>query len=240
VTPLSAVPPVITIVNPDTTLALSKTITASTNAGTLSMFVNPAGVTTCGSSLAFVPYSSITFSSEADNTKTVCYKAEVNASNLTYALSNPIAGIDTTPPVGGLLTAMTINHPAPGIIITSPTAGMYALTPALRRYDVFTSLSVVVTDNNLNTANVPVFIDGSGSANGNMVYDVVGGVWNYVPGTPVAFTEGTHDISATFRDNATNTTILTVSFMSDQTNPRIDTIPDQTYTEGDILIIGGF
>ena len=89
-------PPVITINNPDTSPAQSKTITASTDKGTLYQSVTTG--TVCDGSLAFVSYSSITFTSESDNGKKVCYKA-VDGSNTVYSMSNAIAGIDTTAPV---------------------------------------------------------------------------------------------------------------------------------------------
>jgi len=88
--------PVITIDNPNSNPAQSKTITASSNEGTLSMKVD-AGIV-CDDSLTFVPYESITFISESDNGKTVCYKAVDTAGNTAYSLSNAISGIDTTAP----------------------------------------------------------------------------------------------------------------------------------------------
>ncbi len=89
--------PVITIVNPTSAPALTKTITASTNSGTLTKSDN-AGAT-CDDSLTFVTYAATTFSTEADNGKTVCYMAEDIAGNVTFALSAPIAGIDRTGPI---------------------------------------------------------------------------------------------------------------------------------------------
>jgi hypothetical protein len=88
--------PVITINNPDTTWAQSKTITASTGEGTLYQSVTTGSV--CDDTLTFVSYASITFISESDNGKKVCYKAVDTASNTVYSLSNAIAGIDTTAP----------------------------------------------------------------------------------------------------------------------------------------------
>ena len=98
--------PSITITNPNTNSAQSKTITATGGDGTLTMSVNAAGVTTCDGTLTFVAYDSTTFSLEADNTRTVCYKSIDAVGNIVYSLSNAIAGIDRTAP--------TINDLVPG------------------------------------------------------------------------------------------------------------------------------
>ena len=95
--------PVITINNPTTTPAQSKTITAITSEGTLSMSNTTGAI--CDGTLTFVDYSSQTFTSESDNGIKVCYKAENGVAEISYSLSDPIAGIDTTPPV------ITINNP---------------------------------------------------------------------------------------------------------------------------------
>lgn len=126
---------------------------------------------------------------------------------------------DTTAPVGGTLTLMTINHPAPGIV-TTPVGDAYTITPALMGTDQFTSLNLIVVDDNINTTPVPVFVDGV--ANGTMVY--VGPSWGYVPGTPVDFTEGTHTLAATFVDNYENSTRLTASFVTDETAPALASV----------------
>jgi cysteine-rich repeat protein len=91
--------PVITIVNPDTTPAQSKTITASADKGTLYHSVTTGSV--CDGTLTFVAYVDITFTSESDNGKRVCYKADLLPTDnvVSYSLSAPIAGIDTTAPV---------------------------------------------------------------------------------------------------------------------------------------------
>jgi LPXTG-motif cell wall-anchored protein len=88
--------PVITIVQPDTTPAQSKTITASVTDGTLSMSVDAGSV--CDDTLAFEAYADTTFNTEADNGKTVCYKSEDSLGNIAYSLSGAIAGIDMTAP----------------------------------------------------------------------------------------------------------------------------------------------
>lgn len=95
--------PLITINNPNTNPAQSKTITASVLSGTLTM--NNTSDSTCGGTLTFTAYASQTFTSESDNGTKVCYKAVDDANNTAYSLSNPINGIDVTAPV------ITINNP---------------------------------------------------------------------------------------------------------------------------------
>jgi hypothetical protein len=89
--------PTITITNPSTSPAQSKTITASASDGTLTMSTTTGSV--CDGTLTFVAYSSQTFTSELDNGKKVCYKAVDAASNTAYSMSNAIAGIDKTAPI---------------------------------------------------------------------------------------------------------------------------------------------
>ena len=94
--------PAITIANPTTSPTQTKTITASVDYGfgaMTGMFINAIGVSTCDATLVFDDYFSITFSSEADNGKKVCYRAEDAIGNITYSLSNAISGIDRTPPI---------------------------------------------------------------------------------------------------------------------------------------------
>jgi hypothetical protein len=88
--------PTITINNPDTAPATSKTITASASDGTLTMS-NTSGVI-CDGTLTFVAYSIQTFTSEADNGTRVCYRAVDALGNISYSLSTAIAGIDITGP----------------------------------------------------------------------------------------------------------------------------------------------
>ena len=99
--------PIITINNPTTTPAQSKTITASTSDGSLSMS-NTTG-STCDGGLSFETYASRTFSSESDNGIKVCYKATDTVGNTAYSLSNAIAGIDTTVPTISNVTSSTAN-----------------------------------------------------------------------------------------------------------------------------------
>ncbi len=100
---IDKIAPTITITNPDTNPAQSKTVTAFTTEGTLTMS-NTTGTTgsVCGSSLVFSDYSNQTFISESDNGTKICYKAVDVATNTTYNMSNAIAGIDRTAPVASI------------------------------------------------------------------------------------------------------------------------------------------
>jgi hypothetical protein len=99
--------PVITIANPDSTPAQSKTVTATTTAGTLTMKVD-AGSTCDGTVADFAAYAPHTFTSESDNGAKVCYRAADAAGNVSYLPSNAIAGIDATGPnITGLTTDTT-------------------------------------------------------------------------------------------------------------------------------------
>ena len=91
--------PIITVTNPNTDSAQSKTITAETNEGTLTMSNTTGADCDGGHGLIFITYASQTFTLESDNGTKVCYKAVDTATNTTYSLSNAIAGIDTTAPV---------------------------------------------------------------------------------------------------------------------------------------------
>lgn len=89
-------PPTITIGEPDGTPARTKTLTATTDEGTLTM-VEAVGAT-CDGTLAFVAYAERTFESEADNGTRICYSAVDTVGNTSYQLSQVIVGIDRTPP----------------------------------------------------------------------------------------------------------------------------------------------
>lgn len=95
---VDAAAPVITIANANNTPAQTKTVTATTDEGTLKIAINNSGITTCDATLTFADYSDTTFSAEADNGKTICYKATDTAGNMAYLISAPIAGIDKTKP----------------------------------------------------------------------------------------------------------------------------------------------
>lgn len=124
-------------------------------------------------------------------------------------------------PTGGTLTLKTVNHPTPGFTLT-PTSDVYTLTTPLTAGDQFTSLTLAVIDSDLVLTPVAVYIDGDTSSNGNMVYD--GTNWNYVPGTPVIFSEGKHSLAATFTDVEANETKLTARFITDSTAPTLSSV----------------
>lgn len=114
-------PPVITITNPNSSSAQTKTITAgATESAIKSYAVNTSGVNTCNGTLAFTAYDSLIFTSEADNGKKVCYKAEDSAGNIAYLLSNAIAGIDTVSP-----NATIDTHPD---ALTNSTAAAFTFS----------------------------------------------------------------------------------------------------------------
>jgi PGF-pre-PGF domain-containing protein len=94
--------PTITINNPNTDPAQSKTLTASTSDGTLTMNITTGSA--CNSSLTFAAYAITTFTSESDNGKKICYKAVDAASNTAYSMSSAISGIDATAPVVSLIS----------------------------------------------------------------------------------------------------------------------------------------
>ena len=120
--------PTITITEPDTSPALSKTITAIASDGTLTMSNTPGAV--CDGTLTFSAYATQTFTSEADNGTHVCYRAVDTAGNTAYSLSDPIAGIDTT---------------APTITITEPDT-----SPALSK-----TITAIASDGTLTMSNTP-------------------------------------------------------------------------------------
>lgn len=158
----------------------------------------------------YVPGSSVNFD-EGTHYLSATFKDNSNNTTTLYVRFRT----DRTAPSGGDLTWATANHPSGTVV--SPVGNLYTITPALTGSDHFNSLSLAVDDNNLKLGDVPVYIDGNGTANGNMVFD--GSVWNYVPGTPVTFGEGTHDIVATFIDRTGYETTLTVRFTTDRTLP---------------------
>ncbi len=132
------------------------------------------------------------------------------------AMAAPI--IDNVAPVGGRLMMKTKMYPS-GITISEPTAGIYTLPDlSLDGVDQFNSLSIVVSDSNLDTTSVPVTVDGA--VNGEMVYSNTDGIWNYAnQSSRPNFIAGTHYLTATFSDIFENTTRLTASFKTDTDGP---------------------
>ena len=84
--------PTITITQPDTTPAQSKTITASASDGTLTMTAGSTSTTCDATRTSFVTYASTTFTAEADNGKYVCYRAVDAVGNTGYLNSTPAIG----------------------------------------------------------------------------------------------------------------------------------------------------
>jgi hypothetical protein len=162
--------PVITIVNPDTTPAQSKTITATKDRGTLYMNINSGGK--CDDTLAFVAYADTTFTSQLDNGKTVCYKADLLPTDnvVSYKLSATIAGIDTTPPT------LTATFAADGDSMPESPAGTFTLlthnvaaTHRMVQFDTGTSASETLKDelfglylksSSVSTANLTAYYNG--------------------------------------------------------------------------------
>src|SRR5665811_776163 len=86
--------------------------------------------------------------------------------------------VDNTAPVGGSLTMKTKLFPA-GLTITSPTDGVYTLQDlSMDVADVFDSLSVAITDDNLDITAKPAVSVG-GTVNGYMEYNTSTNVWDY-------------------------------------------------------------
>lgn len=81
-------PPVIGIKNPVAIVTSTKTVSAvvdDVNGAILKLNINTAGL--CNDTLNFVDYTPITFSSEADNGKTICYKAVDPSGNKSFGSS---------------------------------------------------------------------------------------------------------------------------------------------------------
>ncbi|MFY9152763.1 MAG: immunoglobulin-like domain-containing protein [Prolixibacteraceae bacterium] len=141
----------------------------------------------------------------------------------------PAVSCDETAPLAGQLTMITNQHTSPGIQISASINGMYEITTPLsfNGVDVFQSLSVVVTDDNLNTQSIQVSINGT--QNGEMVYDASAQIWNYENQTiEPEFQDGPQLITATFIDHAGNSTPLILKFITDATAPLITLIGNET------------
>ena len=106
--------PTITITDPNTSPAQSKTIAASASDGTLTMSNTTHSI--CDGSLTFVAYASQTFTHESDNGTKVCYQVVDTAGNTAYNLSNAIAGIDITAPT---VSSTTPADSASGVALNS-------------------------------------------------------------------------------------------------------------------------
>ena len=139
-----------------------------------------------------------------------------------------VASSDILPPVGGALTMTTKLFPF-GIVVTPDTNGVYAIHAlSIDGADVFGSLKVVVTDDNMDTSITPdVLVDGV--TNGKMVYSG-GNIWNYDQLTSIPhFAAGqVHTLVSTFSDLAGNKTTLTAQFTTDATPPTATVAHNET------------
>ena len=119
--------PSIAIVNPGTTPAQTKTISASASKGTLYLSVTTG--TVCDASLQFTSYYAANFNSDSDNGKKICYKAADDAGNTIYKMSDAIGGIQTVKPVLALTGSPTAtievhsSYTDPGATATSKYEG---------------------------------------------------------------------------------------------------------------------
>jgi len=198
-----ATAPIITMNNPNSDPTQSKTITASANEGALSMFVNAPGVTTCDGFLSFIPYADKIFGAEADNGRTICYRAVDAASNVTYQLSGVIAGIDTTAPV---------------VDITSPASGFVAGTVDIKGTVTDANPDhyyLVIKNSSNNVVAGPNTIYNASSFTDESLF-----TWNTNSGS---FPDGTYTIDLEARDKADNKdagSVKTISVIVDNTVPE--------------------
>jgi parallel beta-helix repeat protein len=177
----------ITIINPNTDPAQSKTVTASADgSATLTMVINDAGVSTCNGALAFGAYADTTFTEEADNTKTICYRAIDPAGNITYTLSGVIGGIDRTAP-----TVVLSDDHAGSIVKNGETVLITATFDEADQVDEASAPRI--------TINSDLLVD-------NVLMTKLGGdnkVWTYAWVIPTGH-DGTHTISISAQDRAGN------------------------------------
>jgi hypothetical protein len=159
--------PTITIDNPNSAPAQTKTIAATTSKGTLYMS-NTAG-SVCNETLAFIVYASQTFSLESDNGKKVCYKAVDSENNIAYSMSGIIAGIDTTLPIQSNWNpadGSTITTATPTITLTLNEAGdCYAATTDWGYDDMKTNGAVDCTENGLTMTCTGLNLGSNGTKN---------------------------------------------------------------------------
>lgn len=110
--------PFILITTPSTTPAKNRSLSASSFDGTMGMNVTTGA--SCDGTMAFSSYTSdqvLTFTSESDNGKRVCFRSVDAAGNTAYSLSNPIVGIDTTAPVFSLSSIASEASSASGATV---------------------------------------------------------------------------------------------------------------------------
>ncbi len=199
--------PTITIANPTTTPEQSKTITASTSDGTLTMS-NTTG-STCDGSLTFIAYSSQTFILESDNGTKVCYRAIDTAGNTAYSLSNAIAGIDTTAPTVAIDQAVgqadpTNASPIDFTVVFSESVSGFINT------DVTLSSGTAVVTGGPTTYNVAV----SGMSQGVLTASIGAGV--------ATDTAGNGNIASSSTDNSVTYDNVGPTVTSDQAVGQAD------------------
>jgi len=111
-------PPTITVTNPSTACAASKTISASatdTQSSIASMAYIKSTSTTCSASTAgtrlnYTQNQSITLNSESDSWQYLCFRAVDTAGNTWYQRSDKIINIDTVWPTVPSLSSPVNNH----------------------------------------------------------------------------------------------------------------------------------
>jgi hypothetical protein len=199
----------IVIGNPGTSPAQSKTITAASNYPG-SFYMSETTGDYCGSDMNFIAYQSITYTSEGDNGKKVCYKATDEQGNEFYLMSDPIGGIDTTGPVVG---GMQNNN-----------------------YWFNTNFNFILTNVNSDTAgmNSAKFSIDNGDPQdfAVTVWPQHPYPWYYALVDITNITNGVHYLAYTLTDNAGNQTTGRVELWIDKTAPTVDiTFPaDGTHT----------
>ncbi|MDE0243327.1 MAG: hypothetical protein OYG31_01275, partial [Candidatus Kaiserbacteria bacterium] len=116
--------PTITITNPNTNPAQSKIVSAvDDDGGTTTWHYIKVADSSCdatdfaGSESTYTEGHDITLSAEGDNGKRICFRSEDQADNTTFAISNAIAGIDTTAPTITITNPNT--NPATSKIVTA-------------------------------------------------------------------------------------------------------------------------
>ncbi|MDE0243711.1 MAG: hypothetical protein OYG31_03320, partial [Candidatus Kaiserbacteria bacterium] len=105
--------PTITITNPNTNPAQSKVVSAADGDSTTTTWhsakvsdANCDATDFTGSPTGYTEGGDITLSAEGDNGKRICFRSVDRAGNTAFAISNAIAGIDTTAPT------VTVTGPA--------------------------------------------------------------------------------------------------------------------------------
>jgi len=213
------VPSIITITNPDTSPAQSKIVTASIDNGTLTMSINAAGVSTCDGTLTFIPYASTTFTAEADNTKTICYKAVDSALNISYSVSSAIGGIDRTAP-----TVVLSDDHAGSIVKNGETVLITATFTEADQIDESSAPRITISSDPALVSNVLMTKLGLDNK-----------VWIYSWVVPTGH-DGTHTVSILAHDRAGNANEAVTAAPGETT---VYTIDNTAPTGTSVIIKGG-